>query len=212
MTIFVYRFLTEERLETFYSYREHTCQNNSAIENAEALKNESRISQTFIAEGNIISNIFLYFKENKTQEIFVKIESNSGKIFNSFAFDLQEYTAQVWNKVPVDCTGLNPGESYIITVSSEESLDSIMLNKGVSPDLFGECFSDRGPINGTLAVGFQFIYKYMSFGNIIELLLNSIFFIVICLLWGFIICKAESLYDIWKKSEKKKGLWHAQCH
>lgn len=200
-------FLTEG-LRPYYSYKNYKYQND--FSNMGVVQDETEVSQRFISKGTILTNITVYLGDSHSQDLVFTIENALGKALDTVTIDTSDYNANAWNTISIDCNELEKDKEYALRVSSASGLDMLCFNVDhTNPDIFLDCLVSDGVLEGTLAVGFQFTWRYLSVGSIFEMLFKIIFCILMLLAACFAICKFEVLYRTFWLSGKKQGMWYA---
>lgn len=195
-------------LKPYLSYKDYTYQTPYIPEQTVSLTTK-RVSQTFTSKGNILSNISIYLGDIAGENIEIIISNTSEEIIASTIFSTNDYAAQAWNNIGINCTDLKRGEEYTITFSSESSLHSLSCYSGGAPSIFGQCRDNNGILNGILTIGLQFTYTYLTLGNGFEFVLKIFFSLIMGLSLCYAIWDIESLYLSFKNSGHKKGIWYA---
>lgn len=200
-------FLTDG-FKGYYRHKNCTYQNN--FSNMGVVQDETEVRQRFISKGNILTNITIYLGDSGNQDLVFTIENALGKILKTVRINTADYNANAWNTIAIDCKGLENNNEYALAVSSVSELDMLCFNVDhTAPDIFLDCLITDGVLEGKLAVGFQFTWRYLPMGNMFEILLAIIFCILMLLAECFAICKFEILQKRFQLSEKKQGIWYA---
>jgi len=92
-----------------------------------ALNSVQNISQSFIAKGNILNSISVYFGEVSDQILNIAVLDQNGKIIISEDINLNDYGAEEWNKIGLNSGGFKRNEQYEIIFSSEKELSVLRL-------------------------------------------------------------------------------------
>lgn len=202
-------------LQTFFSegtkpyctVKEYSYQN----EETEGLSNpvqDTMVSQSFMSEGNIITNISVYMTNVDCDSLDIFLSDSNGKIVQEISVNPEEYESNAWNRIAFDCKVKKESE-YILSFQSEQGLDFLLLDRGEKPETFLACETSQGKVEAALVMGLQQTYSYISFASSLEL----IFSCLVALLMGLALCYAvfhiEKLVKNFSESEKKKGLRYA---
>ena len=174
-----------------------------------ALNSVQNISQSFIAKGNILNSISVYFGEVSDQILNIAVLDQNGKIIISEDINLNDYGAEEWNKIGLNSGGFKRNEQYEIIFSSEKELSVLRLVIEEAPASFVECKSEGKIIGGNLAIGFQFTYTYLTLGSVLEFLIKLFFLLVMIVALYYLIWNFEQIYTMFSCTRKKKGVLYA---
>lgn len=193
-------------LKPYYSYKDYSYQKDFLGEYAFSLERLSSVSQRFVAKGNILDSISVYIGEMPDEGIRISIYQTEGSEIASKYIAPEEVTGNAWNKLPgFKIHGLKRNEEYTVEFSGDKGLKPLVLSTGNAPIIFGACSADGQELEGTLALGFQFIYNYLTLGSLFELSLS----ILSALIAGFALCwtifRLGDLMSAFTSAEKKKG-------
>ncbi len=189
-------------LEDFYSYKDYSFKNNIAgpipVENAE------NIEQFFVAKGNILTNISLYFSPAYGTELSIAIMDSMNRVVVSKTVNPADYSPDAWNNISIDYKGLRKDDTYRVSLRGED-LSYLFLSPNNSfPKVFGGCLVDGESVPYTLAIELSETYRYMTFGYMLELvsriLMIAFMVTVLCYsIWNF-----RNLYIGYQESQYKK--------
>ncbi len=196
-----------EGFRSYYEYKNYEYFNE--LSDIEIIQEESEVRQRFIAKGNILTNLKVYFRNTDTQNITFAIQDSSGRSLKELTVNTSDYSQDTWNTIATDCHNLKIGEEYFLLASSDMPLSSLCVNRGQSPEIFLECATAGGEMEGTLAAGFQFTWSYVPVGNIFEMLFKFLFLALLIIVLGYAVYRFEILCSSFKLSEKKQGFWYA---
>ena len=190
-------------------YKDYDYQNSfsdGAVETLDAVQN---VSQSFIAKGNILNNIWVYIADDSDQIINIAVLDQDGRQIAVTDIALNNYNVGEWNKIAINSGKLKRNKQYDLVFTSEKSLQVLLLDTEEAPIIFKECKSDGELVDGSLAVGFQFTYSYLTLGSILEFIFHLIFILIMTLLLSYTIWNFERMYDLFSHTQKKKGLLYA---
>lgn len=198
-----------EGLKPFYSYNEYNCLNDFSQGQAVSVSPLAEVSQEFTAQGNLLNNVSLYFGDINSETMKITLFTKDGGLIEEIEVNTSDYTSYNWNEIGLSTDKLVKNQNYILRISCETNSESIYLTANSDPIVFNGCYNEGTDINGTLAMGLQFTYKYFTVGGILELVVK-----IMCALWaGIALCfatfKIEKLYKVLINSKKKKGFQHA---
>ncbi len=210
MLIIAWLILQPVFAEGFRPYYEHkNYEFFNEFSDIEIIQEESEVRQKFIAKGNILTNLKVYFLSADTQNITFAIQDTSGRNLKELTVHTSDYSQDIWNTIAIDCYNLRKGEEYFLLASSDIPLSSLCVNRGQSPEVFLECTTPSGKMEGTLVAGFQFTWSYVPVGNIFEMLFKFLFLALLIIILGYSVYRFEILCSSFKLSEKKQGFWYA---
>lgn len=169
----------------------------------------SRIEQQFIAPGNILSNITLYFGELLDEEIKIEIVDKKQQVITQRSVNLKDYMADSWNQISIDCMNLKRGEQYSLIITGEDLSSLIFSTNNSYPKCFSICYLDDSETRYTLALGLQFTYKYMLLGYRLELFVRILYIFVIAASLCFTVINIEKILKTFRIVEKKRGILYA---
>ncbi len=192
-------------LDPFYNYKDYNYQNDFSEKESEILTYEKNISQTFLAKGNILHSIYVYFGNITGEEIDVIISNQSGNVVVKDVIRTSEYVNYTWNKIELNSIKLKKGETYTISFLCESGLSALYYSQGTAPIIFGNCYNNENILNGNLVIGFQFIYRYFTKGSIFELILKVVFLLFMSSILCYTVCKIEDILKIFKNIPQKRG-------
>lgn len=190
-------------------YRDYDYQNYFNSESAVALDSVQNISQSFIAKGNVLNSISVYFGEISDQVVNISILDQYGKIVVYEDIKLNDYSAQEWNKIGLNSGKFKRNEQYEIVFSSKKELSALYLDMEDAPTPFAECRSEGKIVEGNLAVGFQFTYTYLTLGSLLEFMIKLLFLLVMTVALCYTIWNFEQIYAMFRCTHKKKGVLYA---
>lgn len=196
-------------LKPYCHYKDYHYQNDFSEESVSKLDTVKKISQSFIAKGNILNSISLYLTDNPAQTINIAVLDQNGKEIIADDIILDSYNANEWNKIAFNSKKLKRNKQYSLVITSEYDLSALLLDLEESPIIFMDCKGDDDDINGTLAVGFQFTYSYLTLGNAFELMIRLLFALFMVLAACYAICNFELLYGSFIDGQKRRGLLYA---
>ena len=206
---FIFRCLFIDGVNPYYSYKDYNYQNNIEENTYNSLSQETKVSQTFIAKGDMLNNISIYLVDSPNQDVDIAIVDSFGKKVKSMTINLSSFISGEWNQVALNCKKLKINEQYTIVFSSEENLESLLVSYVDAPIVFGGCTSEKEELGGNLVLGFQFTYRYMTLGSFFELLLKIVFSCLMGIGLCYTICRIETIYQSFVQAEKKIGIWYA---
>jgi hypothetical protein len=209
MSIFILGNFCEEGFSKYYYYRNFKYQSCDSTAEVSILDKNTSVSQEFIAKGNGLSNISLYLLETPNQDVLLTVSDVKGKEVGSANINFLDYKAKEWNEIALNCTGLEIDEEYVINISSSQALSSVCFGDNNCIEVFGNCTVDEECIEGTVAIGFNFIDKSITIGNALEMFCVIFFSLIIIGALSYSIWNIELLYGKFNESETKKGLWYA---
>lgn len=193
----------------FRSYYEHkNYEYFNGLSDIEVIQ-KSEVRQGFIAQGNILTNLKVYFSGSDVQEIIFTIMDTSGKNLKEVKVNTSDYYQDTWNMIAIDCYNLEKGGEYVLSASSNIPLSSLCINTGQNPEIFLECMTSGERVEGTLAAGFQFIWRYVPVGNIFQLLFKFFSLVLLIIALGYSVYRFEILCSSFILSKKKQGFWYA---
>lgn len=194
-------------IDEYTTFKEYSIQNN--FSESVSAAGVTNIEQKFQAPGNIISNISLYFGNIENQNLSIKIIDSSNVVIEEKDINLATYNANSWNRVAIESNKLHRGEQYSVSLSGS-NLSSVVLSTSNSCSRYiGTCSLDGNESTYTLAIGFQFTYKYWLLGNSLELLVKILFVTAIASALCYTIISFEKIYSSFKRSEKRQGFLYA---
>lgn len=205
---FVQNILIGEKTQ-YYNYKEFTYKRDYKQLDSKELENETNVSQTFISKGNILNNISIYFGEIKNQDLVITIRDKNNNIVNETKIKLLDYKDNSWNYIALDCKGIKFNQEYIMDITSVQDLSGVYICSGAESGNLGSCKINDEVVQGGLAIGFDFTYKYMTIGNGFELVMVQLLSLVMLIALCYSVCKIEVLYKSFCKTVNKKGLWYA---
>lgn len=194
-------------VDDYTNYKEYSVQND--FSEAGSVEGITCIEQKFSAPGNILSNVSLYFGNVAAQELSIAILDSSNAVIDEKKINVSSYISNSWNRISIDCNKLKRGKQYAIVLSGT-NLSSVFLSTANScPRYLGVCKIDNSESPYTLAVGFQFTYRYWLLGNCLELIVKILYVLALAGILCFGVLNIEKLYVAFRNSEKKQGFLYA---
>lgn len=195
-------------IQSCYNYKSDKYQND--FSEMGTIRNETEVCQRFVSKGDILTNLTVYLQNSGGQDLTFTIENALGKAYKTVTINTSGYSKDAWNTVAMDCNGLEKNREYVLRVSSDSGLDAICFNVGQeSTGFLSDCTVSEGAIEGTLAVGFQFTWRYLTIGNIFEFLLKNVACMLLISALCYAIYKIEGLYQAFQERGEKRGIWYA---
>lgn len=194
-------------MDDYISYKVYYYQSES--EDCFPAVGASCIEQTFYAQSSVLSNIKLYLCEPSDSEIIIQMIDDTRKILMQETVNLRDFTAHEWNKISIDCSNLKKNGQYTILLKGKELSGILLSASNTYPEIFADCMVDGAEIENTLAVGLQFTDWYMLLGHGLDLAVNVLYIFIIAFALCFSVLHLETLFDVFTKSEKKKGFFYA---
>ncbi len=191
----IFRLQFAEGVKPFENYREFSSINENTGGGWGNLSDCHFVEQEFIAEGNILSDVQLYYvsaSEDKDVEISVK-DSNGTSIADAIV-NTSIFIENEWNNVGLNIDKLNRGEIYTLCISSEDSLEGFIYGDGEAPESYKSFSSDYSDIEGHMMMGLTQIYRYFNLAAIFELVVTTVFSLAIGLALCVSIVKFEEIY------------------
>ena len=170
---------------------------------------EMSVSQTFISEGNLLNNLSVYLAAGSDQNVLITLSDSQGKVLKELEFRTADYSQNAWNTIGFSCDGLKRGQAYTISFSGENILNFLVINTAGSSGIFQNCFDASGEMDGSLAIGFQFTYTYLTLGSIFEIFIKVFSALILWLLLSYTVFHIETMWIAFKQAEKKAGLPYA---
>lgn len=195
-------------LVSYYSIEESVFQNDFSAGQATNIDDTS-VSQSFIAEGNLISNLFLYFNGNEDSTFSISLSDKAGTELKTIEVDSGAYSDNTWNQIAFDYKGLKIGSEYVLSIQSEQKLVSILVDSEEKPGNFEKCFIGSEEYNGSLVVGMQQTAYSFSIASALELAFNCLIIVFMVMALCYTVFNIEKIIEEFTQSEKKKGFLHA---
>lgn len=204
--LFLFYNLFLHGLSPYESHRDYFHQNQYIDETSCAGVFEVR--QEFTSKGNLLTNLTVCLGDVANSELQIQLLDGEKVIYTTI-INGGMLKPNTWNTIPVDCSDISRDSKYELRITGN-NLSSLRLSptNGES-DIFGTCTLDGQESQGTLVVGIQNTYKYVTLGSALHLAVNIIFVILLALLLCYAVLNIEKMYVAHQNSEKKLGLLYA---
>lgn len=207
--IFIIHNFYVEGLSKYYSFSDYDYGVNDISESLRALDEETEITQKFISKGNILNNISLYIGQLEDKNIEIAVRDNGGRSVCATIIKVNECKEASWNRIALDCKGLNIDEEYTLNITCEEGLSGVCFSYSTASEIYGECSVGGETEQGVIAVGFEFTHEYMGRAGVLELIVEVFTSVIMTFVLCFSVVNVEILYEKFNESKVKKGLWYS---
>ena len=204
---FVVKALYSNGLDDYYEHKDYDYENITSIPQSLERNDVTEMSQQFLARGNILDNLQIYIANKCDEEILISLYGADGECIVKKTINTADYKVNEWNTLGLTTEKLIRNNYYTINLSSEQPINSVGVVSKQIPEVYGICTEQGEELSDEmLALKFQFTYKYMTMGKVMELVFKMLFSSI--LLWALIysIVNFEKLYKTWEKEKKINGL------
>ncbi len=185
-------------LSPYYSSKDYDIQTQVDVSSAEMVAGIVSIEQEFLAKGNNLNKISLYYTGNAdVQDVFtIKLITDGDSIIAEKKCSFWDYSADSWNKVDMNVQGLTRGNWYTVQFTTDSNQVYLYVSSQTkdTSGIYGGCRAGGVELQGNVFMGFQFTYTYLTSANmifyVIQSLLTFLFVFVLC--YG--IFKIEEIY------------------
>ena len=191
-------------IKSFENYKEYSSKNDNIGGEWGNLSNFHSVEQEFIAEGNILNNVQLYYvNTSEDKDIEISVKDANGTIIADANVNTGIFIENEWNNVGLNIGKLNRGEPYTLCISSEDSLEGFIYGDGGAPGSYMSFSSEGTVLEGHLLMGLIQTYRYFNLAAIFELIVTTIFSLVIGMALCISIVKFEEIYEAFSGSTKQ---------
>lgn len=193
--------------DNYFSCIDYNYQNN--FSEPVFAEGTQRIDQTYLSNGNVLSNIQLYFENVSDSELTIMVNDNSGNSICSKTINIDEYTSNSWNTIALDCNKLKRNETYHVVLAGDNLSYVALSTENADTKVFGECNIDGTDSSYTLAIGLTETYRYMMLGYGLQLMVSLLFLLVLAFALCYTILNIEKIFKSFVQAEKKTGFLYA---
>ncbi len=198
-------------LDARYEYRDYRIKNTNNGGEWNALTNYSHTEQDFIASGNYLNNISIYYGESDDKDIEFALTKEDGSVLDEYRINTGSLKKNAWNDIGISSDKLKRNNSYRLKIFSENGLDGIYYGNGDAPEEFSNLIVDDSDIEGGLRVQINQTYTYMNLSRLSEFITMTLFAISIGIALCISITKFEVIckqfMDDYSKKKHKGFLW-----
>lgn len=193
--------------DAFFCYQDYYYQNDS--EDYIMVGCANSLEQHFYSEGNVLSNISIYFGEVSDSELSIEIVGENNKTQFSKKINVSSYQANTWNRISIDCNDLVRGRNYCLSLKGDDLSYLTLSKENVNRGIIKDCYVDGVEVPYVLASGLQITYKYLTVGYGLELFVFLFFVAVLGTALCYTVFNIEKIYACFVSTEKKKGFLYA---
>ncbi len=203
ISFFMVSSIAQAGLKSFQSYTDYKYE--GTLDNVKTYENVTEITQQFIANGKILSNVELYFTNIKDIQFKLTILDNENETLFSSEYNEREFSEKQWNPVGVNLSNLKKGYSYTLKIQGTDLSNIPFDSSNMYPKVFEICKINGEEKSEIMVLGLQGTHVYWGSGAI----LGCVHYIMMVLLGGiicYVILKFEQIYEEYRK-KKQKGNW-----
>lgn len=196
-------------IKPYYSCKEYSY-TNGELSNKSEVRKCKIISQDFIAKGNILTNVKIYFSKVNNQEFVINLKDNKGKILKRINIKSNECIDNEWNNIALDYNKLDIKKKYTLEITSNKYIDCVYVGESASKQpIFLDSKIDGKLYNGLIGMGMQFSYKYLTIASVVELILSWLVLITLTSVLVYSLYRIEKLYKRIKNKHVKTSICYA---
>lgn len=196
--------VVQENAKTYQSYDDYNYQGSS--ENIITYDNVTEITQGFVAQGNILSNLEIYLTDINPVQIEVSVLDSKKNILCSRVYEEQQFSAGTWNSIGVDLKGLTCGKVYYLKFRGTNVSDIAISGVNVDPTMFNECRVNGNVVSGMAVIGVQGTRTYVAIGQRMNILIHAFIILVLGCMACYVVTHFETIYKIYR-GKQNKGVW-----
>ena len=204
----IIRVLFSDGLDSYLNYKDYSVRNENTGGEQYDLSSFKTAEQDFIAAGNLLQNVSLYYGDAPDRNITVSVLTLNDKALASINLNTASFDINAWNDIGLSTDKLKRDTAYKVFIESEDDLSGFVVGNGATPEKFSDCYADGSTVNGKLLLGVKQTYCYFNLASAFDVLIKSIFAIFIGLALCVSVVRFEEVYSAFVK-EKKKGFSYA---
>lgn len=200
-------------LSPYYSFRDLVVQNEFSGKQTGVTTDYQIVTQKFISRGNFLNRIYLFYYGDALgeDEFTITLMSKDGNVIKRKTYSYADYESETWNDIDFKVSGLEVDAEYSILFDKGKSDIKVVMSESSEENqhnytTYTDCYVDNVNVDGYASIGFQFTFRYMTYGNIfylgLRLLLISLFGLILC--YGII--HIERLYEVYLEGGETKSI------
>ena len=169
-------FLKNERL-SYCEYEDFDIRNESVEYSTYFDLSQGNLQQGFIAPGNRLTKVFLFFDKNSVIDVTAEVRDATGtKSLFSKTISKQGENSIGWQEFEFDFNGLKRGTEYLLCLKAKEhAFVAVIPERDSADDLLTELSFKEQTCPGALALKIQFSYQHYSPSKIVHMIMELLF-------------------------------------
>lgn len=206
-TIFKLQFA--DGVKPFEKYKDYEFRNDNVGGGWYDSSSFRTLAQEFIASGNILNNVQIYYGDaSEDREVDICITDTNGRYITNIKTNTSVFNKNAWNEVGLYTDKLDRYELYTLCISSESNLEGFIYGNGIAPELFANFSIEGTDAEGHLLMGLNETYRYCTLAALFELMVSTVFSLLIGIALCASIWKFEDIYVAFR-NPSKRGLSYA---
>ena len=193
---------------SYLNYKDYSVRNENTGGDRYDLSGYKTAEQDFIAAGNLLQNVSLYYGDAPDRNITVAVLTLNDKALASINLNTAFFDKNAWNDIGLSTDKLKRDTAYKVFIESEDDLSGFIVGNGTTQEKFSDCYADGSTVKGKLLLGVKQTYCYFNLASAFEVLIKSIFIILTGLALCVSVIRFEKVYSAFV-TEKKKGFSYA---
>ena len=204
----IIRVYFSDGVDSYLNYKDYSVRNDNTGGEWFDLSDIKTAEQNFIASGNLLDNVSLYYGNAEDRDVVVSVLSLDDKVLDNIKLNTASLSKNNWNEVGLSTDRLKRGREYKISIKSEAGLSGFIIGNGTAPEKYTDFYADGSTANGKLLLGIKQTYCYFNLASVFDLSIKSIYIFLLGLALCVSVVRFEEIYSAFLK-EKKQGFSYA---
>ncbi|MCD7746061.1 MAG: hypothetical protein LUI13_12415 [Lachnospiraceae bacterium] len=182
-------------LDSYYTEKIYDYQNDLTNKESSVIDLSEPVLQEFLSKGQSLTSIRIYISDLQNTDTNLNVVlMNSSKIeIADSSVHTSELSADQWNTIEMNISGLDRGSTYIIKICTENGDTGVISGTAENTDdgnYLTSCRVNDSEISGCLAVGIHQVCRYITLPYALWMGIDAL------LLFAFLFCILYTIFNI----------------